>query len=651
MSRSHSSPVIPARKLGVLFVLLLVLQLGLGGLLPIAAQADGPDAISLPPQIIIESGRDEQIRIPAPEFTRRAPGAANISVNYSGFTSQAQTAFQAAVNIWANLIESPVPIIISATFSPLGANVLGQAGPTQFLRNFPNAPLPNVFYPIALANSYAGTDLNSGIDDIQAQFSSNFSNWYYGTDGNTPAGKIDFISVVLHELCHGLGFISSMKYSSGSGSWGFAGNPLVFDRFIINGSGQSLTNTAIFPNNSAALGSQLTSNNVFLSSPTSKAINGNNNVKLYAPSTWLPGSSISHLDYNTYAGTSNRLMVYSMSSGSSIQNPGQVTLSMFQDMGWKLSNPIVLIPPPTAPANLQASTASESQLNLSWGDTSSNEDGFKIERKTGAGGTYVQVANAPTNAVSYGDKGLVPNTTYFYRIRAYNAGGNSSYTGEVSALTAPAVPLNLALSGLPTSNQINLSWSNPAPTGTGLSLERRSESGAYSVIAGSLSPATTTYPDAGLPPGAIYSYRIRSFNSGGFSNYSNVLVATTAGDFVVRKTTDAGEAIDQDNPDTLSFALKRATSGQSITFALTSGTTVTVSGPLRNIPAGVTIGGGCGATGPNIIIKADVAAGVFDGLTLNGGATLGGLQITKFKGKQLKPGGNGNKLICVEATK
>lgn len=93
--------------------------------------------------------------------------------------------------------------------------------------------------------------------------------------------------------------------------------------------------------------------------------------------------------------------------------------------------------PPEAPSNLTASAVSAFQINLSWTDNSDNEQGFKIERKTGAGGTWSEIASTGVNTASYENTGLVAETTYFYRIRAYNTAGNSAYSNEAQAATLP----------------------------------------------------------------------------------------------------------------------------------------------------------------------------------------------------------------------
>jgi hypothetical protein len=148
--------------------------------------------------------------------------------------------FQYAASIWGNLLTSSVEIRVKARFDPLfctqTAAVLGQAGPTAMWRDFPGAPLSGHWYPAALANRLAGSDQSSA-DDIDATFNSDLggascmpSGWYYGVDGN-EGGKIELLPVVLHELAHGLGFITATDGSDGSFALGY---PSVFDHYLFD---------------------------------------------------------------------------------------------------------------------------------------------------------------------------------------------------------------------------------------------------------------------------------------------------------------------------------------------------------------------------------------------------------------------------------
>jgi titin len=96
-------------------------------------------------------------------------------------------------------------------------------------------------------------------------------------------------------------------------------------------------------------------------------------------------------------------------------------------------------PPPNTPSGLIATPISSSQINLTWQDNSGDETGFKIERKT-VSGSYSQIATVGANVTSYSNTRLSANTTYYYRVRAYNAAGNCNYSTEASATTLPPPP-------------------------------------------------------------------------------------------------------------------------------------------------------------------------------------------------------------------
>jgi hypothetical protein len=91
---------------------------------------------------------------------------------------------------------------------------------------------------------------------------------------------------------------------------------------------------------------------------------------------------------------------------------------------------------PAAPANLAATVISKSQINLSWTDNADNETGFRIERCKGSTCTnFALIATLGANATSYASTNLTANTTYRYRVYAYNASGNSGYSNVATATT------------------------------------------------------------------------------------------------------------------------------------------------------------------------------------------------------------------------
>jgi hypothetical protein len=95
---------------------------------------------------------------------------------------------------------------------------------------------------------------------------------------------------------------------------------------------------------------------------------------------------------------------------------------------------VVPLPAPDAPTHLSAYSDSPDHIALSWEDNSKEESGFKIERKTGTG-QFAEIGTVAADETAFSDSDLQAGTTYTYRIRAYNATGNSAYSNEAEAVT------------------------------------------------------------------------------------------------------------------------------------------------------------------------------------------------------------------------
>jgi hypothetical protein len=281
----------------------------------------------------------------------------SIIVNYKGFSPQAQQAFQYAIDIWQSVLVSPIHIRIDASWEPLEANTLGSAGATTLYRDFREALRPNLWYPVALAERLTARELNPVTEpDIVALFNSNI-NWYYGLDGRTPPGQYNLVTVVLHEIAHGLGFFSSFDIENNQGLWGEeTGYAFIYDFFLENGANQRLLNTAFFSNPSTQLASQLTSNNLFFDSSTPSDVSDIRTglPRIYAPMEFNRGSSISHLDESRYPpGNDNALMTPQIARSESIYWPGEITLQIMTSLGWRTrtpgteDTPIAVFPNPT----------------------------------------------------------------------------------------------------------------------------------------------------------------------------------------------------------------------------------------------------------------------------------------------------------------
>lgn len=287
------------------------------------------------------SENNEDVAFLGPDFRnlRTKANSAIINVTYSNFPSDAKVAFQSAVDVWQSVLISRVPIRINAVWDAISSNTLATSGTKKVFKNFSNAPIKEVWYPSALAESIAGVNLNGTEADITITINKNIS-WSYTTDGTRQAFKYDLMTVVLHEIAHGLGFTTSMNLAGNNetqAQWGVEGLPLIYDIFLQRSNGQVLTNSAIIGNPSTQLKAAITSQNVFFK--ISKGPLANDLPKMYAPTTFRSGGTLSHLDEAKYPkGTENSLMSPQIGAAEINHYPGQVILGILNQIGWGVFN-------------------------------------------------------------------------------------------------------------------------------------------------------------------------------------------------------------------------------------------------------------------------------------------------------------------------
>jgi len=215
-----------SRHPGLAFTLLVAMLL-------LAAPAFAPAATVT---IINLDGAGEGFNDPTP----RAPVGGNPGVTLG---AQRLNVFQHAADIWGGLLTSSVVITVEANFDPMFCTatsaVLGAAGPQTVEMNFAGPPEhADTWYVAALANAVAGTDLDADFSDIGITFNSDVDDpaclgtrsWYYGYDG-LEGTDIELVPVVLHEMGHGLGFLTLVDDTSGTEFMDF---PDVYERFMLD---------------------------------------------------------------------------------------------------------------------------------------------------------------------------------------------------------------------------------------------------------------------------------------------------------------------------------------------------------------------------------------------------------------------------------
>lgn len=292
------------------------------------------------------------------------------------FGTARKVAFEAAVDNWRQRLGGTIPIEINAHFeSTVASNpgfiTLAYAGPMDLKRDIAGLPVANTWYPVALANQLLrrdtnppgtvdtdGTDLSYDIEIVfNADLDTSYSplRWYYGLDANPPrigtnadgtADTIpDFYSTAMHELGHGIGMIGLLK-SDGNFSGGL---PSIYDQYLAYGFAASAPRLVTMTAAQRAL--MVISEQLTFAGPNARAAQSNvSNVRLFAPFMYAGGSSVAHLDEDTYSGGTNELMT--PYATNAFHDPGPVATGVFRDLGWGLtaSNPTP-VPTPTEPPN------------------------------------------------------------------------------------------------------------------------------------------------------------------------------------------------------------------------------------------------------------------------------------------------------------
>lgn len=421
--------------------------------------------------IITLDGPGEGFNDPSPA----APEGGNAGTTIG---EQRLNAFEHAANILGAQIDSPVNIRVGASFDALqpctpSFGVLGQAGPNTLHRNFVGAPLMDTWYVQALANSHAGSDLHAS-NDISAEFSSIIGTpdclptlgWYYGLDANPPAGKLDFVTVLLHELGHGLGFLSLVALNTGAKFQGFDD---AYMRHL-----EDHTTGKSFPQmtDSERAAAHTATGNLHWTGPNVVTGSGGLNagrhpsghVQMYAPGSIESGSSVSH--YDTALSPDELMEPFHIGPDHDVN----LTLELLKDLGWVANgSPLTDTIPPAKIADLKLATSAQTNVTLNWtapgddddtGAATSYDMRFSIKKFTDADwDTLTQVSGEPAPMLAGSPQNTIVNNllcgkSYFFAIKTLDEEGNTSALSNIAtAKTAACNKLAVNPTKLPAAEQ------------------------------------------------------------------------------------------------------------------------------------------------------------------------------------------------------
>lgn len=240
------------------------------------------------------------------------------------WSTSARSALQTAATMLASyfVVSAPVTLtfdvtgnksVFSSTLATAGSD-LADSG-------------PGFFGTVVQDKILTGIDLNGSAADGTIDW--NFGpSWAFGSTASS--GEYDFTSTAMHELLHTFGFMSNLGKpgTNTDRTW------MTFDSFIVTSNG-----TKPFSNDfswNTTYNSSLTSG-LYFGGPQAVAVYGGP-VPLYTPSPWENGSSVSHLNDNSFYGSNDKLMNARVSMGTGIRTLSTVELAILKDLGYQVNN-------------------------------------------------------------------------------------------------------------------------------------------------------------------------------------------------------------------------------------------------------------------------------------------------------------------------
>ncbi len=275
-----------------------------------------------------------------------------------------------AVGQWADVLDldPATPLVVSFGWRPMSAGLLGYAGPTRYVGG---GSLPPGYHPVGLANRLLGHDVLPAEADIVVVVNSSES-WNLDPSAEPLTYQSDLRSTVLHELAHGLGFVSSAQWRGGDFD---TTDPVLFsyDRELVAGSNELLALDG------AARRAALVSNDLSI------GIGDGREWPVHAPTTPAAGSSIGHFDEGAVpSGAPGSMMTPQQQRGTTERRIDAPIIGVMASIGWPLD----------APVNGAATTSVQrdrvdgtDRLSVTWTvddrRTAVPADGFVVEVRTG----------------------------------------------------------------------------------------------------------------------------------------------------------------------------------------------------------------------------------------------------------------------------
>ena len=285
---------------------------------------------------------------------------------------------------------------------------------------------------------------------------------------------------------------------------------------------------------------------------------------------------------------------------------------------------------PATPVNLTVTEVTEYTISISWDDVANNESGYEIARSTD-GSTFAAVDTVEADVSVFTENNLDLLTTYYYKVRAISASGNSIYSSIVEATTIYDENLPLPAGSLiatPLSEtEVALSWTDNAYNETGYDIERSPDGENFTVLV-SVGENVTSYTDNEAKVATVYYYRVRPFNDYSLGSdqevpYTSVVQVTTLG---ANQAPTMAELTDQSScnyTDTQTIPLEGLTPGPEAGQQLILAVTTDNGSLFSNLSASEVKEGKGDITyklNEGIVGEANVTVTVTDdGGTLNGG--------------------------------